>query len=69
MDACYYCRHRNGQHDPNCPQGDDPNWQYGWKDGRRGWEAVSTHPRYLLGYSIGIVALEESENGRDPRAA
>ena len=67
--CCPYCRYRNDQHDLNCPRGYDRDWSYGWHDGRRGWEAVSTHPRYLLGYSIGIVGLEEAENGHDPRFA
>jgi hypothetical protein len=64
--SCYYCRHTGG-HDPMCPGRPTVEWQRGRDAGRAGEEPKSGLPVYMLGWQVGRVALEEAENGHDPR--
>lgn len=45
-------------------------WEAGWNHGRDGAEAMNpAQPVYMLGYRKGEAALEEAQNGHDPRFA
>ncbi len=73
---CYMCNWDVG-HDPICPtQASDPKeaervFHIGWKHGRSGGSenpgTTSYQGAYHLGYLEGVCALEEAENGEDPR--
>lgn len=71
---CHECR-RQDTHDPACPNSDPTNhvirfkYNKGYADGRVGQQALSRDPSYLLGHGNGGVALEEAQNGHDPRFA
>ena len=68
---CQYCGYRLGQHNPNCPKPGSVAmeiWQRGERDGRAGKElALHTLESYQLGWIQGNIALEEAQNGFDPR--
>lgn len=71
MDRCWDCRWSGGAHDPSCPVAlktpeSRITFQKGWDDGRRGDDPKSKDETYLLGWSSGVVALEEAENGYRP---
>lgn len=63
-------------HDPTCPESQVQSlkaaarldYQRGYRDGRqaRGLDRAESSV-YLLGFWRGTVALEEAENGHDPR--
>lgn len=67
MAKCPYCSWRDNKHDPRCPQQYSPQWDRGWKDGRSGKSMQEDDEEYNLGWGEGLVALEEAENGYDPR--
>ena len=66
---CFYCGWYDNNHAPNCPKKSTPEFQRGYEDGRYnkivGFDPSKTD--YNFGYSRGIIALENSENGYDPR--
>ena len=75
---CLYCGYSEGGHNVACPEsvsGDakakaHKAWQEGYRLGRGGRgerPAVDMSAAYNLGYGQGVVALEEAENGFDPR--
>ena len=75
---CLYCGYSEGGHNAACPEsvaGDTKVqahkvWQEGHRLGRGGRSerpADDMSAIYNLGYSQGVVALEEAENGHDPR--
>ena len=75
---CVYCGWRRGGHDPQCPnamsQGSVEretalaDFRRGRDHGRGGKEPEpNSNPAYMLGWGQGVVALEEAENGYDPR--
>lgn len=73
---CDRCRYSGDKHDPACPEsmsGVEKNrakddWNNGYQMGRSGREKpADSNAYYSLGYHEGVVALEEAENGHDPR--
>lgn len=75
---CLYCGYSEGKHSEACPEsmsGDAKVQAHKvWQDGYRlGRGALSLETKrmlaatYNLGYGQGVVALEEAENGHDPR--
>lgn len=42
-------------------------YETGWNDARAGKEPTSKNATYMIGWGSGNVALEEAENGYDPR--
>jgi hypothetical protein len=78
MDACYYCRYERGGHDACCPYvarntGEArfalAEWHRGRNDGADGMQPRNSNPIYMLGWKVGECALEEQQNGYDPRVA
>ncbi len=71
MDRCFYCRFGNGAHGADCPQPGTPEmaqWKEGYADGRSGkTDSPTGSQSYRMGYIAGECALEEAENGHDPR--
>lgn len=76
MESCCYCRFGAGKHDVACPasmSGDakvqaHKTWDAGYRTGRSGKpKPTDASATYSLGYGRGVVALEEYENGHDPR--
>ena len=67
MSQCYYCRHGAGTHHLDCPKLETVEWQRGRDDGRDGKQPLSDSPVYVLGWKVGEIALEEQQNGHDPR--
>lgn len=70
---CRYCGYKKGSHHSACPSalctgGAERReiWQGGFNDGRAGKTEMSQNATYLLGYGVGIVALEEAQNGFNP---
>ncbi len=75
---CQYCSWSQNQHDPKCPKrpGAFPweleYWERGYRDGRQGKICFRDAERpfgdlYQMGWKQGNVALEEAQNGFDPR--
>lgn len=65
---CYYCGWKNGYHNPHCPKENNPTWNSGNNDGSSGKEPKQIDDKvYMLGWSRGVIALEERQNGYDPR--
>lgn len=69
---CDRCRYHNGNHDVACPESMSGvtklqamvNWTEGYRAGRSGEAKPHGASRtYSLGYGIGVVSLEEAENG------
>jgi len=74
MKRCHLCRWDEGHHDNSCPEivSDKPraleDHQRGWGAGRAGKSLPSSESAaYRLGWVGGTIALEEAENGHDPR--
>jgi hypothetical protein len=76
MTHCCLCGWYDKGHDKACPELAIPedrkkalsDNQRGYKDGRFGLELSDREtPSYRLGWRRGVVALEEAENGHDPR--
>ena len=75
---CYMCNWECF-HDTRCPEAAPPNlkagqrleYQQGYRAGRsgNGIGEGSVTGAYTMGYGRGVVALEEAENGYDPREA
>jgi len=71
---CPKCKHKNGLHNPACPKAlgtpeAEAMYQRGREDGRAGRSKTEENPTYRLGYGNGVCALEEKQNGYDPRFA
>lgn len=78
MERCYYCRYERGGHDAYCPyvarntgeaQFAMDEWHRGRDDGADGRQPRNGNPIYMLGWKAGEIALEEQQNGYDPRVA
>ena len=76
MSQCTWCRYYRGGHAEGCPSlfpahSPEKNaYRAGRQDGRSGEaEALPENPFYALGFRDGVVALEEAQNGCDPRFA
>jgi len=74
MKHCHLCRWDGGHHDKDCPEiaTDNPraraDHRQGWDAGRAGKSLLSSESAaYRLGWVGGAIALEEAENGHDPR--
>ncbi|TSC84313.1 MAG: hypothetical protein G01um101413_608 [Parcubacteria group bacterium Gr01-1014_13] len=76
MASCPYCSYGEPGHDKACPESmsgqakvlAQKSCQAGYRQGRSGKpEPTDASASYSLGYGRGIVALEEAENGYDPR--
>lgn len=75
MLRCTLCAHERGTHDDACPERAAPgmrivadhDYSRGYRDGRSGRAIDVGSPAYRLGWRCGVVALEEAENGYDPR--
>ena len=74
MSRCYLCHWDGGHHDVACPEVAKnktkalADRQRGWADGRNGRTMVKPeNATYVLGWINGTSALEEAENGHDPR--
>jgi hypothetical protein len=75
---CFMCAWERF-HDTRCPEAQPPNFKAGaYLERSRGYQAGRSgegigdgpnEPSYVLGYGRGVVALEEAENGFDPRGA
>lgn len=63
---CQWCEWEN-KHNPLCPQTQDPKWEEGFKEGNSGKLSSSSDPVFMLGWNAGAKAMEERENGYDPR--
>lgn len=72
---CSRCAWEQG-HDPSCPEQIQDvalkeavlrDYDEGYRAGRSGLEIRSNKGPYKLGWGRGVVALEEAENGYDPR--
>lgn len=72
---CHLC-HWERAHDKDCPESAPSSlrgswlasWRRGYNHGREGQEApLSDNATYHLGWLQGISALEEAQNGHDPR--
>ncbi len=73
---CHYCGYGKGGHNAACPESmsGDAKAQ-AWKDWRTGYaqgssgedETPMQGATYHVGWLSGVVALEERENGHDPR--
>lgn len=64
---CRYCRYREPNHANGCPRKETPEWNAGWSDGRSGKPPSQSSSLYMMGYNYGMCALEEAQNGFDPR--
>ncbi|MBI2049183.1 MAG: hypothetical protein HYT29_02000 [Parcubacteria group bacterium] len=76
MSQCMWCGYYHGGHAAGCPSNFPANspernmYRAGRQDGRSGnAEAFPENSSYALGFRAGIVALEEAQNGFDPRFA
>jgi len=74
MKRCHLCDWLDGHHDKACPEiaTDKPralaDQRRGWDDGRAGRVMrPSESATYRLGWIRGTSALEEAQNGHDPR--
>ena len=76
MNRCHYCKWERGCHDPACPaiapqehrENALEDYRRGAKEGRAGKDLpVMENATYRLGWLSGVVALEEAENGYDPK--
>ena len=74
MKHCHLCRWDGGHHDSGCPEVVTDR-RRALADHRRGWDAgragkslpEAESPAYRLGWLGGTSALDEAENGHDPR--
>lgn len=76
MSQCTWCRYYRGGHAAGCPSVFPENspeknaFRAGRDDGRSGKaEARQENQFYALGFLEGVAALEEAQNGFDPRFA
>ncbi len=76
MSQCMRCGYYHGGHAAGCPSNFPAHspernaYRAGRQDGRSGKaEALPENPSYALGFREGVVALEEAQNGFDPRFA
>ena len=77
MASCHYCGYGEPGHNVACPDSmmtaaakavAHKSWEAGYQDGRSGKPMrTDASATYSLGYGRGVVALEEAENGYDPR--
>lgn len=77
MNKCRMCKWSGrSEHDEACPKAATSAaeesrrqkiFDQGETDGRQGRQKTSVDATYRLGYSLGNCALEEVENGFDPR--
>ena len=78
MERCHYCRRGMGNHEVGCPvehsdvKAAKALYQTGWRIGCSGSKMdpkLGLNSTYRLGFDNGVIALEEAENGYDPRFA
>ena len=76
MASCHYCGYGEPGHDKACPESMSGEakirahkvWEAGYQMARSGRQnPTDPSATYSLGYGRGVVALEEAENGYDPR--
>jgi hypothetical protein len=74
MSRCHFCHWGHGGHDEACPEvaknkeRAHTDRRRGWDDGRAGKAMPEAENRtYKLGWVMGTAALEEAQNGYDPR--
>lgn len=74
MRRCHLCHWTQGCHDGACPEVSDDkpraliDRRRGWNDGRAGNDMPAAESAaYKLGWVHGTSALEEAQNGHDPR--
>ncbi|MBI4086685.1 hypothetical protein HY416_01735 [Candidatus Kaiserbacteria bacterium] len=77
MSQCIWCGAYKNGHDDGCPSAfpahspEKNSYHAGWRDGRAGKTEPTLQESkfYMCGFGLGIVALEEAQNGFDPRFA